>query len=107
MKTIKVYSNRKLYDKETSAYVDLTKLAIYVANSIELRIIEHGTNADKTQEYIAKAIVELTVKGIINPKLEALTRVIQTAHLPLLMKYDTSELETNQSANTDAVDFLT
>lgn len=105
MKTIKVYSNRKLYDKEASAYVDLTKLAIYVANSVELEVIEHKTNINRTQEYIAKAIVELTVNGIIVPKTDALAKVIQTAHLPLLLKYDTSKLETNQSANTDAVDF--
>jgi len=81
-RTIKRYSNRKLYDTHDSHYVTLQQIAGLIRNGDEIRVIDKTTQQDLTAATMAQIIFEEEKRG---PRLPAdgLRRIIRsglTAH---------------------------
>lgn len=71
MRTIRRYSNRKLYDTVDSHYVTLQQLAALIREGEEIQVVSHGTGGDITTSTMAQIIFEeekktprLTVQGL-------------------------------------------
>ena len=71
MRTIKRYSNRKLYDTFDKHYVTLADVAGFVRNGDEVKVTDHVSGADLTSATLAQIIFEeekktprLTVAGL-------------------------------------------
>jgi polyhydroxyalkanoate synthesis repressor PhaR len=82
VRTIKRYSNRKLYDTHDSHYVTLQQIAGLIRNGDEIRVIDKTTQQDLTAATMAQIIFEEEKRG---PRLPAdgLRRIIRsglTAH---------------------------
>ena len=77
MRTIKRYSNRKLYDTQDSRYVTLQELASLIRHGNEIRVVEHDTQQDLTAATLAQIIFEEEKRG---PRLsiEGLRRIIRS-----------------------------
>lgn len=75
-RTIKRYSNRKLYDTHDSRYVTLEHLARMVRAGDEIRVVDNNSSQDLTAATLAQIIFEEEKKS---PKLpiEALRRIIR------------------------------
>lgn len=58
MRTIRRYSNRKLYDTVDSHYVTLEQIAALIRQGEEIQVIVHGTSADITAATMAQIIFE-------------------------------------------------
>ena len=83
VRTIKRYSNRKLYDTHDSHYVTLQQIAGLIRNGDEIRVIDKTTQQDLTAATMAQIIFEEEKRG---PRLPAdgLRRIIRsglTAHV--------------------------
>ncbi len=57
-KIVKRYTNRKLYDTETSKYMTLRELAAVVASGREVQVIENVSKLDITGQILLSALVE-------------------------------------------------
>jgi polyhydroxyalkanoate synthesis repressor PhaR len=58
MRTIRRYSNRKLYDTVDSHYVTLQQIAALIRQGDEIQVTTHGTGADITASTMAQIIFE-------------------------------------------------
>ena len=58
MRTIKRYSNRKLYDTTVKHYVTLKDLAVAIREGETVSIVAHDTGADLTSSTLAQVIFE-------------------------------------------------
>ncbi len=58
VRTIKRYSNRKLYDLKESRYVTLQDVAIFLQNGDEVRIIDNKSKEDITSVTLAQILYE-------------------------------------------------
>lgn len=58
MKTIKKYSNRRLYDTDQSEYVTLEELADLIREGDDVEVIDAETGEDLTQSTLAQIVVE-------------------------------------------------
>ncbi|MEJ5201030.1 MAG: polyhydroxyalkanoate synthesis regulator DNA-binding domain-containing protein [Anaerolineales bacterium] len=58
MPLIKRYSNRKLYNSETSQYVTLNDIAEMIRLGEDVRVIDHDTGTDLTAVTLAQVIFE-------------------------------------------------
>jgi polyhydroxyalkanoate synthesis repressor PhaR len=58
IKTIKKYSNRKLYDDVEHRYVTLGDVARMTREGVEVRVVDHSTQADLTGVTLAQIIFE-------------------------------------------------
>lgn len=77
MPTIKRYSNRKLYNIDTSAYVTLDDLAEMVRQGEEVKVVDYATGADLTALTLTQVIFEQEKKlGGLLPK-AILTRILR------------------------------
>ncbi len=77
MPTIKRYSNRKLYNVDTSAYVTLDDLAEMVRQGEEVKVVDYATGADLTALTLTQVIFEQEKKlGGLLPK-AILTRILR------------------------------
>lgn len=77
MPVIKRYSNRKLYNSETSQYVTLDDIGEMIRLGEEVQIIDHDTGADLTAVTLAQVIFEQEKKiGGLLPQV-LLTRLIR------------------------------
>ena len=76
-RTIKRYSNRKLYDTTDSRYVTLQQIAQMIRNGDEIRVTDKTTQQDLTTATLAQIIFEEEKRA---PKLpvEGLRRIIRT-----------------------------
>jgi polyhydroxyalkanoate synthesis repressor PhaR len=76
MRTIKRYSNRKLYDTTERHYVTLTDVASFVRKGDEVQVTDYVTQADLTAQTLAQILFEEEKKG---PHIgaEALRKIIQ------------------------------
>jgi len=76
MRTIKRYSNRKLYDTVDKHYVTLADVAGFVRNGDEVKVTDHVSGADLTSATLAQIIFEEEKR---NSRLgaEGLRRIIQ------------------------------
>ncbi len=81
MRTIKRYSNRKLYDTQASHYVTLQQLAEVVRAGDEIRVVDKNSQRDLTAATLAQIIFEEERR---NPKLplSGLRQIIQTGRMP-------------------------
>lgn len=58
MRTIKKYGNRRLYDTETSAYVNVAQLADVIRAGDEVRVVDAGTGDDLTRGVLLQILTE-------------------------------------------------
>jgi polyhydroxyalkanoate synthesis repressor PhaR len=59
MRTIKKYSNRRLYDTSASKYVNLDELAALVRNGEEVTVVDAKTGADLTRPVLVQIVMEV------------------------------------------------
>jgi len=76
-RTIKRYSNRKLYDTVESRYVTLQQIAVLIRNGDEIRVIDKTTQQDLTAATMAQIIFEEEKRGPRLP-VEGLRRIIRS-----------------------------
>lgn len=62
MTVIKRYSNRKLYDTETSRYLTLDDIGEMVREGQEVQVVDHATGADLTALTLSQIIFETEKK---------------------------------------------
>jgi len=84
-RTIKRYSNRKLYDTRQSRYVTLLQIAEMVRAGEDVQIIDNATKEDKT---------DVTLALIISEELKARPRAIPLATLKALIRHRGGKLLT-------------
>ena len=60
MRTIRHYSNRKLYDTQTSHYVNLQQIADLIRSGEEIRVIDKSSQRDLTTATFCQIIFEET-----------------------------------------------
>lgn len=58
MKTIKKYSNRRLYDTDQSKYVTLEELAELIRDGHDVEVVDAESGQDLTQAVLAQIVVE-------------------------------------------------
>lgn len=63
MRTIRRYSNRKLYDTQDSHYVALAQVAAFIRAGEEIRVISKETGKDLTAATMAQIIFTDTKNG--------------------------------------------
>ena len=63
MRTIRRYSNRKLYDTHESHYVTLAQIAAIIRAGEEIRVTSKDTGKDLTAATMAQIIFEETKEG--------------------------------------------
>ncbi len=59
MRIIKKYSNRRLYDTQTSGYVNLEGLAEIIRSNEQVQVIDAGTGDDLTRGVLLQVILEV------------------------------------------------
>jgi polyhydroxyalkanoate synthesis repressor PhaR len=84
-RTIKRYSNRKLYDTRQSRYVTLLQIAEMVRAGEDVEIIDNASKEDKT---------DVTLALIISEELKAKPRAIPLATLKALIRNRSGRLMT-------------
>jgi polyhydroxyalkanoate synthesis repressor PhaR len=62
-RTIKRYSNRKLYDTQDSHYVTLQQIAGLIRNGDEIKVIDKNSQQDLTAATMAQIIFEEEKRG--------------------------------------------
>lgn len=58
VRTIKKYSNRRLYDTETSGYITLDELSDIIRNGQDVQVLDAKSGEDLTQATLAQIVVE-------------------------------------------------
>ena len=58
MRTIKRYSNRKLYDTEDKRYITLEQIAVLVQDGEDLRVIDNQSGEDLTTVTLSQVLLE-------------------------------------------------
>lgn len=58
MRTVKRYSNRKLYDTSESRYITLEQIGTLVRQGEDVKVLDNITNADLTGATLAQIIFE-------------------------------------------------
>ncbi len=58
MKTIKKYTNRRLYDTDQSKYITLEELAELIRDGHDVEVVAAKSNEDLTQAVLAQIVVE-------------------------------------------------
>jgi len=78
LRVIKRYPNRKLYDTETKAYINLDGIAVLIRQGEEVQIVDHGTGDDLTALTLTQVILDQEKKqGGYLPR-SVLTGLIRT-----------------------------
>lgn len=105
---VKKYSNRRLYDTVSSAYITLEELAEKVRLGADARVVDAKTGEDLTQSTLAQIILESrgAAKLLPIPLLIQLIRMGDDALAEFLGKYLTSALELYLSAKHGAQSLL-
>ena len=78
-RTIKRYTNRKLYDTQDSRYVTLEEISAMVKAGQEVRIIDNRTSEDLTEVTLAQILFEEQKKQTTRMPLGALKEIIRTS----------------------------
>ncbi|NOY27753.1 MAG: hypothetical protein GXP62_17965, partial [Oligoflexia bacterium] len=58
VRTIKKYSNRRLYDTAASGYINLQDLAALVRSGEDIRVVDVETEADLTRQILLQIVLE-------------------------------------------------
>ena len=80
MRTIRRYSNRKLYDTQESHYVTLTQVAAMIRAGDEIRVLHKDTGNDLTTATMAMILFEEEKRGA-KLAIAGLSRIIQTGKI--------------------------
>jgi polyhydroxyalkanoate synthesis repressor PhaR len=59
VRTIKRYTNRRLYDTETSRYITLEEVKALVLDRVKIKVMDNKTNQDITAYVLLQIITEL------------------------------------------------
>jgi polyhydroxyalkanoate synthesis repressor PhaR len=81
MRTIKRYSNRKLYDLQESRYVTLDKLAGITRMGEEFQVVDNVTGRDLTASTLAQVVFE-EEKRVPRISVSDLVGIIRTGQIP-------------------------
>ena len=107
---VKKYSNRRLYDTESSRYITLEELAQKIQAGSDARVIDAKTNADLTQVTLTQIILESRrgAQLLPVPLLLSLIRMKEDALAEFFGRYVTWALElyTNAKQGVQAVSTL-
>jgi len=81
MRTIRRYSNRKLYDTKESHYVTLAQVAAMIRAGDEIQVVHRDTGTDLTTATMALIIAE---EERTDPKLgvAGLHKIVRTGRIP-------------------------
>ncbi len=71
-RVIKKYENRRLYDTETSSYINLEGVAQLVRDGEEVQVIDRATEEDITRHVLTQIIVEESKAGGQGPSVDFL-----------------------------------
>lgn len=84
MRTIKRYSNRKLYDTEEKRYITLDQIAELVQDSVDIRVIDNQSGEDLTTVTMSQILVEQEKKSRGSIPKSFLTDLIQRSSSSLV-----------------------
>lgn len=76
MKVFKRYRNRKLYEPK-SGYVSLSDIMLLVRKGEDVRVLDHGTERDRTGHVLAQAIAYEELRAPNPAVLQKLFEVIR------------------------------
>ncbi len=76
-RTIKKYSNRRLYDTQESRYINLSEIRDLVLNEIEFAVIDISSGEDITRQILLQVISEQELDGQPMFTKELLMQMIQ------------------------------
>jgi polyhydroxyalkanoate synthesis repressor PhaR len=99
-RTIKKYSNRRLYDTAESRYVTLEELAESVRTGVDVRVLDAQTGDDLTQATLAQIILEGrgAAQFLSVPILTQLVRMNDDALADFFSRWVSAALELYQNA---------
>lgn len=100
MVVVKKYSNRRLYDTETSRYITMEELAEKIRTGANVRVVDAKTDEDLTQATLTQLIIESRGAGKLLPVplLTQLIRMGDDALAEFFGQYLTGALEMYLSA---------
>ena len=98
-RVIKKYSNRRLYDTETSRNITLEELGEMVSNGIDIQVIDNETGEDITNLTLAQIIVEIEKR---KKKQEQVAELLKE----LITSGTTAMADLVQKSITESVSFL-
>lgn len=91
---VKKYSNRRLYDTESSRYITLEELADRIRDGADVRIVDAKTGTDLTQATLVQLILEgPSARGLPVPLLVQLVRMGDDAAGEFFGKYLSTAME--------------
>lgn len=104
MRVIKKYTNRRLYDTETSGYITLDELAEIIRGGSDVRVVDAKSSEDLTQATLAQIIVDSrsAAKLLPTPLLMQMIRMDDHALGEFLSKYMSWALEMYMMAKRGA-----
>ena len=106
--TIKKYTNRRLYDTESSAYITLDRLAQMVREGREFEVVDAKTGDDITRQVLTQIIVEEESRGATMLPLSFLKQLIglygnsMQNFVPQYLEAAMDAFQRNQNAVRDA-----
>ncbi len=59
MRTIKKYGNRRLYDTETSSYINLQELADLIRSGVDVQVVSVSDGSDLTRAVLPQVLLEV------------------------------------------------
>lgn len=77
-RTIKKYSNRRMYDTESSRYVNLEEVAALVRGGQEIQVLDAKTGEDLTRHVLTQIIVEESREPGGGPPLDFLRDLVRS-----------------------------
>ena len=103
MRTIKKYANRRLYDTQTSAYINLEGLADLIRAGEEVQVVHVKTGEDLTREVLLQVILEVLDGGDLLP-VGMLRRVIRATGTDPASQAMRTQLATGLALVSDQLD---
>jgi polyhydroxyalkanoate synthesis repressor PhaR len=77
MVTIKKYGNRRLYNTESSSYINMEQLAELIQGGAEVQVVDAKTGEDLTREVLLQVVMEVLHGGDLFP-VSMLRRIIRS-----------------------------
>ena len=95
MRIIKKYTNRRLYDTQTSSYINLTQLSKLITQGETIKVVDAKSAADLSQEILLQAFLECPgAQQLFAPELlHRMIRVLTTKPSRQRIKQLTQQLQ--------------
>lgn len=103
MRTIKKYANRRLYDTQTSAYINLEGLAELIRGGEEIQVVDVKSGEDLTREVLLQVILEVLEGGDLLP-VGMLRRIIRATGTDPASQALRAQLATGLALMSDQLD---